>query len=131
MSPKRPGGEGETDNIDFALEQIKIDTEKARIMPTREQFRDLAQKVRALTLGRGYAKATPWEKYSADLSVILQMLPRPAARGVNARYREILSRKYYQKPVWDEFYEYVLNYFHDQAAKAYGMAEEKEFWKAG
>ncbi len=85
MSPKRPGGEGEPDNIDFALEQIKIDTEKARIMPTREQFRDLAQKVRALALGRGYAKATPWEKYSADLSVILQMLPRPAAREINAR----------------------------------------------
>ncbi len=23
-----------------------------------------------------------------------------------------------------------MNYFHDQAAKTYGMAEEKEFWEA-
>jgi len=130
MPPKRPGGEGGPDNIDFALEQIKIDTEKARVMPTPEQFRDLAKKVGALALGRGYAKATPWEKYSADLNVLLQMLPAAASAEITARYREILARKYYQKPVWDEFYDYVLAYFHDQAGKAYDTPEEAEFWKA-
>lgn len=130
MPPKRPGGEGGPDNIDFALEQIKIDTEKARVMPTPEQFKDLAKKVGALALGRGGAKVTPWERYSADLSVLLQMLPSPASMEINARYRELLARKYYQKPIWDKFYEYALDYFHDQAAKTYIVPEEREFWKA-
>ena len=130
MSAKQPGGEGEPNNIDFVLEQIKIDTEKARIMPTSEQFQDLAQKVRDLSLGRGYAKASAWEKYSADLSVLLEMLPKLASEEINARYKEIQTRKYYQKAVWDEFYEYVLDYFHDQAAKNYPTPEEKEFWEA-
>ncbi len=130
MSAKRPGGEGEPDNIDFVLEQIKIDTEKARIMPTPEQFQDLAQKVRDLSLGRGFAKASAWEKYSADLSVILEMLPKPASVEINAKYKEIQARKYYQRAIWDEFFEYVLLYFHDQAAKNYPTPEEKGFWEA-
>ena len=130
MPPKRPGGEGEPNNIDFALEQIKIDTEKARIMPTPEQLKDLAQKVKNLSLGRGYAKASQWEKYSADLSVLLDMLPKHASAEVRARYAEIQGRKYYQKPLWDEFYEYLLDFFHAQAAKEYPVPEEKEFWEA-
>jgi len=130
MSARKPGPEGEPNRIDFALNQIEIDTLKAGIAPTPEQYRALTDKVLSLDLGRGYAKASQWEKYSADVEVLLVLLPKKDSKEVLAKYYGLKAQKYYRKQIWDEYYNFVLGYFHNQAAKHYPASEEKAFWEA-
>lgn len=128
MSARKPNPD-EPNNIEFGLKQIEIDTAKARAMPTPEQYGALTEKVAAMEVGKAFPKATPWENYSADLERLLDLLPKKDSEAPSRQYYAVKAKKYYNKPLWDEFYDFMLDFFHNQAEKEYPSKQEKEFWE--
>lgn len=133
MSPKRPGGErGESDNpdnIDFVLEQIKLDTRRAELMPTPAQFKYLTEKVKNLELAT-HIRDSAWKTYCGDLERLLSFLPTQGGVRPRQLYTAIKQERFYNHRLWQKFYDDMLDFFHDQAAKDYPALEEKEFWEA-